>query len=277
MAYSIWQDVYYETTGNSIQFLIQHNDITLYRGKAYAIPSTNRIRINLSNICENYLDSNLPDLNTTATTVNTEIYKDFVLVLYDETTDTSTSAGTYTYLMNYDREYEVGSTSNLNVPVNGHYATGMIIPTSNYQTTTLSVYSGESGCDQYAIIYLNARGGWDSFLFEGKCTKSDNYTISKYKKTVNNNTTGFGSTRYMNIIKPTYVLNTGWLTEDESELFAKHIVGSNKVYLQDLVKGDIIPVLITDNSVEYKEFDRSNPQPISYTLTVEASQDYRRK
>ena len=122
------------------------------------------------------------------------------------------------------------------------------------------------------------RGGWDSYLFEGNCKRSDNYAISKYRKNVDNKTTGFSSTRYMNIITPRWELNTGFLSDSESEKFAKHLMSSNRCYLQDLSKGEIIPVVITDTQVNYqKHDDGSKPEPVSYTVNVEASQEYRRK
>jgi len=281
---SIWKDTYYETTGNTIQFALSVNGVNIYNGKAYAKPNTSSIQINLSNICENYLDSNLPDLTnaTGTTTASTDTYKEFILTLYNEVTDTWSTGDTYGFLMNYDREYEPDFTSmasiNLNLPINEHYITGQIIGSSSYSSTTLSISSDAGYCGQYALLYMNLRGGWDSFLFEGKCKRTDSYNISKYRKNVDNKTTGFSSTRYMNIITPRWELNTGFLSDSESTLFAKHLVSSNKCYLQDLVSGDIIPVNIVDTQVNYKKYNDGNkPEPVEYTITVEASQEYRRK
>ena len=282
---SIWKDTYYETTGNTIQFALSNNNNVVYNGKAYAKPNTGEIKVNISNICENYLDSNLGDLTglSGGTSYNTDTYKEFVLTLYNEVTDTWSTGDTYGFLMNYDREYEPDFSSmgtiNLNEPINQHYVSGQIIGSSSYSSTTLNISDSDAGyCGQYALLYENSRGGWDSFLFEGKCKKSDNYNISKYRKNVDNKTTGFSSTRYMNIITPRWELSTGFLSDSESALFAKHLVSTNKCYLQDLVSGDIIPVNIVDTQVNYKKYNDGNrPEPVEYTITVEASQEYRRK
>lgn len=280
---SIWQDVYYETSGNSIQFSISENGNVIYNGKAYARPNTNQIKVNITNICENYLNSSLPDLTGFSGTVSTNIYKQFVLSTYNEVTDIWATAETYNYLMNYDREYEpdYNTGSSLNVPINYHAVSGMITPSSNYMTTTINATNADydfSYCGEYSLIYLNARGGWDSFLMEGICRRTDDYTVSQYTSTYDNNTTQFSSNRYMNIIKPRFELNTGFLTEQQSSLFVKHLVSSNKVYLQNLVSGDIMPVIIVDKSAEYKRYNNGNNiSPIYYTLTVEASQEYKRK
>lgn len=280
---SIWQDVYYETTGSTVQFALSYSGNVIYNGKAYAKPYTNTIKVNLTNICQNYLNSKLPDLTSFSGSVNTEIYKDFVLSTYNETADTWTTGDTYVYLMNYDREYEptFNTGDSLNIPVNYHTVSGMVTPSSNYVSTTISTDNAQynvSSCGQYALIYLNARGGWDSFLFEGKCRKSDSYTISKYSSNYDNNTTGFGSTRYMNIIKTSWELNSGWLTETQSNIFVRNLCSSNSVYLQDLITGDIIPVVITDTTQEYKKYDsETGISPINYTVKVETSQEYKRK
>ena len=139
---SIWKDTYYQTTGSTIQFALSNNGNTIYNGKAYAIPNTSTIKINISNICENYLDSNLGDLTglSSSTSYNTDTYKEFILTLYNETANTWSTGETYGFLMNYDREYEPNFSSmgsiNLNYPINGHYISGQIIGSSSYSSTT---------------------------------------------------------------------------------------------------------------------------------------------
>lgn len=282
MNYSIWQDAYFTTTGTAKQFNIAVDGNVIYNGKGYAIPGTNTIKINITNICENYLDSELPDLtNITSLTVSTDTYRTFTISVYDDVTDTWSTAETFTYLMNYDRDYEPNfdTGASLNNVVNGHAVTGMITTYSNYTATTINRTNADydfSYCGLYALIYLNSRGGWDSFLFEGKCKMSDDYNISTLNKSYDNNTTGFGSKRYMNIITPKYELNTGWLTKTQGDKFAKNVVSSNKTYLQDIVNDKVIPVVIEDSSVDYKDNDVQEG-PINYTITVKASQEYRRK
>ena len=128
-------------------------------------------------------------------------------------------------------------------------------------------------CGQYALYYRNARGGWDTFLFEGNCKRTDNYDILKYTKSYNNTTREFGSNRYLNNITETYELSSGWLDEEESRLFAKHLLPTNRAYLHILDEDRIIPVVITTTSAEFKKYDRINPQPLNYTITVESSQN----
>lgn len=132
-------------------------------------------------------------------------------------------------------------------------------------------------CGEFACYYLNANGGWDAFLFEGKCKRKDEFTQSEYAKDYDNRTTQFGRMRYVNRIASTYELHTGWLTEEESERFAKHLAPTTSMYLHNLVTGEIFPVTVQETAVDRKTYSSENNQLITYVLTVKTSQDrYRR-
>ena len=147
--------------------------------------------------------------------------------------------------------------------------------TNGINVSASTVGYDESYCGRYGITYLNRKGGYDFFLFEGKCYKSDEYDIYKYNRSYDNTKNGFGSTRYMNVITPRWTLNTGWMSDAESLKFAKHVVGSNQVWLQDLQTGKTFPVIIEDTETEYKTFE--NNKMFNYTLTVAKSQEEFRK
>lgn len=289
----IWKDVYFTTTGISKEFKITSDNVDLYHGKAYAIPGTNTIKINLSRICENYLSNEftMPDIQT-ITTAETRcalnIYRNFKISLYNEETDTWTEdADTYTFLMSYYREITVSDTSIPRFIINGHATPNMVVPyTTSYSVSRVTLFRATATipsyfyntnyCGQYSMIYSNLGGGYDAFLFEGKCTKTDTYNYSSLNKTYNNTTNEFGLNRYMNIITPEFTLNSGWLTQQQGNRFVKHLAGSNRCYLQDLLNDEFIPVVITDVNSEYKDNDTLNG-PINYEIHVKASQEYRRK
>lgn len=129
----------------------------------------------------------------------------------------------------------------------------------------------------YAIYYLNANGGWDAFLFEGKCKRTDNMDSFEYAKDYDNRTVEFGRMRYVNRVSSTYELNTGWLNEEEAERYARNIPGSTKMYLHNLCTGEIMPVVVTDNAVQWKTYSSENGQMLTYALTVKTSQDRTRR
>ena len=123
----------------------------------------------------------------------------------------------------------------------------------------------------YALVYLNAYGGWDTFGFPvGK--KVEDFTQFDYNTAYDNTTLDFGKRRQISEITPKWELTSGWLTEEQAAKFAKHLISSAQVYLQDIVEGKWYAVRITDKQAEYKT-NRYSKALINYTLNVEASQD----
>ena len=128
-----------------------------------------------------------------------------------------------------------------------------------------------SYCGDYGVYYVNKYGGWNSFLFEGKCKRTDNLTDYKYDRSVNNQTINFEENRYMVEIKQTYQLTTGWLSDDEAERLASDLLPTTKLYLHNLLTNEIMPAIITNSTAEFKKF-KDNKKFVQYTVSVQASQ-----
>ena len=138
-------------------------------------------------------------------------------------------------------------------------------------------------CGNGAFLYRNRFGGWDSFLIEGNIIKKDNYTKLNYRKKGEYNS-GYSinslhhfDEKYTDSIdiNTEYEVYTGWLTDEESERLAYHLLSSPVVYFQnftgDLFDGDtftLIPVRFTNASVEYKKF-RNGRRLVNYIITFE--------
>ena len=290
------------STISNIPFRISVSGNTIYEGKMYKIPGTSTCSININKICREYLSTNIPDLDVIVTTTSVphpEAYIPFVLSTYNVQSDAWVNVNTY-YFLNYSdienaRGKDITGNINLNNPVNGHMTTNMLAPltvfvysatTNNVRTgftTTGNTYYHTGYCTRadngnaYAIYYVNSKGGIDAFLFEGVCSKNNTFDIYKYTKSYDNQTQNFGDTRYANLVKNKYELNTGVLNDGESERFAKEVLGSNQIILQNLSNGTFEPVIITDTNVKYKTYKNEDSKPVEYTLTVESSQTNYRK
>lgn len=280
----IWKDTIHTFTDDDVRFRLSVNGIVIYEGRSKAKPDENYASINVNKICQNYLNNTLENQNLTGSTsftvTHSEAYREFELQSYSEQTDLWSTEETYGFLFNFGYEdIDMTSTVTLSDKINTHNNNGMLLPSSAYYTngtvrTGFLTFNGNSiYCGRYSLLYRNAYGGWDNFLFEGKCRKEDDYEISKMKKAYNNTANQFGDTRYINEIKTKWELNTGYLSDSESAKFAKHLLSSNECYLQDLVEGTIIPVVITDTSAKYKEYMNEGEEPVYYTVNVETSQD----
>lgn len=134
-------------------------------------------------------------------------------------------------------------------------------------------------CGPGAFIYRNRFGGWDSFLIEGNIIKTDNYNKLNYTKKGEYNSRPsyhFDEKATDSVdINTTYEAHTGWLTDEQSERLAFHLLSSPIVYFQnfsgDLYDTDqftLVPVRITSSSTEYKKF-RNGKRLVNYTITFE--------
>ena len=140
-------------------------------------------------------------------------------------------------------------------------------------------YYSVKNCGRYAIYYTNAFGAWDAYLFESKkCIRKDTLGSFEYHTDyLNTDPYGRGRRKYVTEVVPAWTLYTTPMTDEEAERFAKHVVPSQNVYLHDLDEDVLYPVVITDNTVDWKTRANNGRKLITYTLNVKASQDIVRR
>lgn len=126
-------------------------------------------------------------------------------------------------------------------------------------------------CCKYCLYYQNAIGGWDSLLIHGTDKQTDKIGSYKAVKPIDNTTKEFGTKKYINIITPTYKLNTDLLTDDEASRM-HNLIESTEVYLHDLENDTVIPVNITNSTCEYKTFSNNGKKKFNYTIECEFAQ-----
>ena len=157
---------------------------------------------------------------------------------------------------------------------NEEYATKVITMPENadYYVLGGQRYEVLSPCRaKYVLYYLSPKGGWCWFPIMGKVKSSDRLTAYTLSSNYNNTTTQFGKKRYTVDIATDYDLSTGWLTESQS-LRMWEMLESNMVYMHDMEKDVIFPVLMRQDTVEKKNVNRGERKMISYTFGVETSQ-----
>lgn len=271
----VWKDIVYSAATSSLTYYITaDNNETIFNGRAFAKPNEGIVYININKIILNYLINELPDFRSySAATFSAPMaYRTFYLY---NTNGTLLETYSFLYDWSYTDEADFVSTYSLSRPINNHYAEGMYsfntVLSSGQVTNNLEVVSGSS-CGEYAIYYLNAFGGWDSFLFEGKCRKYNNFTQYEYNRVFNNTTIEFEKNRYISEVEEVYELSTGLLADDEADNFALNLIGTNQAYLHNLSTGDIFPIMIDESSIEYKKY-RNDRKITEYTIRVKSSQN----
>lgn len=131
-----------------------------------------------------------------------------------------------------------------------------------------SLHYDVTNCGEYALYYVNRYGALDNFLIEGNVRKISNiyregftrgYVNKSNEKMINQES-----------ITTAWEMSTGWLTDEQSETLATHLLESPKVWISNLNDGTTIPVVLTDSTVEHKKF-RNGHQLNRYDIKVESA------
>lgn len=275
----IWQDVYYTSTAYTmLEYVINRSDRTvIYAGRAYQRPGGNGISINISKICQDYIKDSFSEVDFRTLTGTTYSHPDAYVEFELRERDSGTLLNTYGFVYDWSYEEWTGQTRTVSNPINGDNVTGMYSFNTTFTSAdTVSTAIGKIAtgncCGEVALYYKNRKGGWDSFLIEGTVTKKDTYTKYIYNRSFNNNTLEFENGTYHSQIVTSYVLNTGWLNDQQSDNLAFNLLSSNEVYLHNLISDKVYPVVITDNTATYKTYKNNSRKLVNYQINVEESQ-----
>lgn len=284
---SIWRDTYYTTSASPFVYTIKDSESVLFSGKAYKYPNTGEVEININKICENYLHQSFDGFLIDG--FNSWQVHD-ALKSFDLCDATGGTINTYMFLDCWDYDYNwTGQTGiTISQPICDQYANGMVrfsstigITGSSQMPTIFnyaeSVSAGTLNCVEYALYYVNARGGLDSFAIQGTGIKTDTITAYSTDRAFNNTLPEFETMRNISDIKTSYELNTHYLSDEQSANLAKNLIGSNLVYLHNLKDGTIKPVVIDDKSVKYQTYQTNGKKLCQYKIKVSESQTKRRR
>lgn len=284
----IWKDTYYTTSASTANYYIELDGGKIFSGRAYRYPDADNLEINVNKICRNYLSCDIAELFTVtpmpAQVNHPNARRTFQLYVDNVNVQDYEFYQDYSYTDNMPS----GGTVVVSDPINGHYFPGMLKlrttrTSSSYYTqasTTTSTgygYTTRVKCVPYVLYYLNSYGGWDSFVIEGTGLKKDAITTYKTDRVYKNTTPQFETNKYVQEIKTNYELNTGLLTDEQAANLAKNLIGSIKVYMQNVDEGWIKPVIITDSNVTYQTYQTNGRKLCQYKIQVTESQSKIRK
>lgn len=274
----IWKDTYYTFNSEYLDYSIEVDGSEIFSGRAWKYPDALQGKVNINKICQNYLNSDIADLLDSAgstTIYNSEAFRVFTLK-----NSYGTTLETYGFLMDwsYSDYWNGAARKTLSNPIDGKYSPDMIRFTTEYVSGNVRTSNTNTGqynklsCGDYAIYYLNSYGGWDSFLITGNVIKTDKVEQYNYNQSFNNTTREFEKGRYIATIETSYVLNTGYLTDSQSENLCKNLLATNKAYLHNLKDGKIIPVVVTNTENTYKTYRNQGNNMVNYQIKVVESQ-----
>lgn len=308
---AVWDNVIYEfpnEMGETVNFKIELDDKIIYAGKAVKSPDADRTNINVTRMVRDYIKNGFSDFNNEKYHLLSDYSKTFKILLDDTPVASYTVYNSWSYstipstmiismpIRNVidKRQYFMCSLyNNTNVKQDGNYNVIKTTGTTSYHFYNTSSYQSlicddmkkypdvkkvkvdiltfevKETCADYCLYYTNAYGGWDSLLVNGNVKKTDKITSQYYTKLDGND---YSRTKYFNEIKSGYVLYTDWFT-DEEQAKLYHLIESINVYLHDLNTGEIIPVVITNTSCEWKTFTNNGKKKFYNTLNVDVSKE----
>lgn len=167
------------------------------------------------------------------------------------------------------------STLNLSLSVTS-YGNVVALPSLHPDAVRMAIDDGiqrtewdiVEACHRYSLYYLNAYGGWDFLLITGNDRRTDSYTRTEFaRRRYNPNRQSAGTVVLRNEVQTKRTLVTGWLT-DEQAANMHHLLGSTMVYLFDAVSQSFTPVVIENDSCEFKTYRNNGNALVSHTITV---------
>lgn len=128
-------------------------------------------------------------------------------------------------------------------------------------------------CKEWVLYYVNAFGGWDSLLIEGSTIEMD--TLTRHTREMeydNSSSLNRGRRNYVNEITKSYTLHTSWLSDSESYRMS-HLLNSTEVYLYNINTGEMMPVVLTNTTTEYKTYKGNGGRLVNYTIEATIAQE----
>lgn len=314
MAEPIWKD-YYVTLGTneSYQYKIEIDGNNAFQGVAHKRPGMGHVSIKLNDIVADYLSIGFDGTHFMGGEVTCDVYlrggltdqklasvkfyadwsyerkfEPMQIGLSDPINSRVVQATPIPYSSLNASELEVNgddkSVMYLHPSVVGrinHYLVDVgalkVVDLREYNLNKGRVYQVVESCAKYALYYLNAYGGIDMLLIEGNHSERDDLTrhsmMMEYdNKEIHNR----GKAEYAVEIVKSLTLHTSWLSDDEASRM-HHLLNSPQVYLFDIEKKQMIPVLLKNTTTEYQTYKGNGGKLVQYTIDVELANERVRK
>ena len=153
----IWKDLYYETSGSSVQYRVRHQGLyEIFRGRAVKSPAESVIRIKLNDCCSSYLNSllgaeTLQGALSLDTLEKQEAYGEFSLDIYDTSEGEWETVLEWAFVNDYSYEERYYQQGPINVPINGHTAADQLLPCSYLVTASAATVCYNSSSLYFVI------------------------------------------------------------------------------------------------------------------------------
>lgn len=167
--------------------------------------------------------------------------------------------------------------NNVSITVGRYDNVDDVVAIQKSNNTIPSAVYDKTYCGDYALYYLNAFGGYDSFLIEHNLRETQSISTTNFG--IANSAVNYmarGNNSSVNVNVKTYSFNTGWLSDEQSAKVYLHLLNSPEVYLWDCKKATYRHCRITGKSVEKKKFINGR-KLVSYDISIEEIYQFERR
>lgn len=309
MAHPIWKDYIISVVAEVVEFSVYYDNNEIYTGKAYRKPNAQSIEIKINDICADFLHRSFPENFPNNGELITPYFFNFDVATRTNDGIEATTEIQFVYDWSFDYLSNTNTERLITAPILRKIPQGapfIISSTAEFMINGLPyqielpnmlsaftraegesisvdtreeslVYEVVGGCHRYMLYYLNAYGGWDFLLVEGKERQTDNYTRHTIEQTYNNDQSRNRGTRnYRNDIARKWVLHTLWI-DDAGARNMHHLLGSTDVYLYDMQDEQLYPITIANTSCEYKSYRNNGNQLTRYDIEATLAQNLIRR
>lgn len=139
-------------------------------------------------------------------------------------------------------------------------------------------------CTRYVLYWVNDYGGWEQMPVRNGAPQADSVTRHTVQTGRLNTYGGNGAARaereYANVTERTVRLGTGWL-DDRGSALMRGLFNSTDILLFDTQAtseaGRFIPLVLTDDAVEYKTFKGNGGQMVRYDFEARMALNFVRR
>ncbi len=136
-------------------------------------------------------------------------------------------------------------------------------------------------CPRYVLYYVNAYGGWDWFVIQGKTVESDTINRAEYTRRgrtamQEGNVVERGRVVLQNQVTKHLELHTHFLTNDEASRM-HHLLESQDVYVHDLETDIVTPAIITTTQAPVKTYKNEGHRLFSYQIDLDIATEFGRR
>lgn len=134
-----------------------------------------------------------------------------------------------------------------------------------------ATYKASDKCVKYCLYYRNEYGGFDFLDIEGNVVEHDSVNRNEVRLENDNRNITKGVLDQLNTIEKGWTLHSGFIGDGGERMH--HLLSSTDVYLCDLERNEMIPVVITNGDAEHLNYRNNGCKMVDFTIECKVAEN----